>query len=599
MPQKMLSEHSCGECARFKVPNSGCDNAYYINEGTILRSDPACGDFFPANRSKKGKEQPAPHKACGLAQEGYYEAIYHDGKPAFLVKSEQDFRVLEAVTDADKRVVPKESPNEIPYEPYDVHEGLMLSREDLFWKVRDEFNLFLDVDSVWKDFLAACVLLTYQQEKVRTVPYVYFVGDNESGKTVALTLLSRLCYRPLLGVTIPPADLYGYLDDADAPSTILEDEAQGLWKDTDKAKIYKAGYKQGATAPRTLITNHKRFIKYFRVFCFKACAAEEIPRVKGLVERFIFIPMVEGFPEKYWADLDREDEKRFRNLRNMLLKWRLGMIEHDLPEVDLPVKGRLKELWKPIIQTVHGLTVEGSLRRHLEQLQQERLSEKTNTLEGRLVKVVAELHEENKVLPFTNIWDGLVTELEAVQNEKTPNMVDTSEFGLLTKRQIGYRLREVLNGRKRSVRAATGFTKGYEFDPNQLSRITRKYGVNIVSKCPINPEAAAPVTLRNTSEDRQNDVGCMEKEAENTVLGPPLIGHIGHTDTKEKQAETGTCDLGSFKAVYWSDGSYSWHPCAVCGRTLLTSWKAETFKNEALWLCNDCKTIWERQQESP
>ena len=93
-----------------------------------------------------------------------------------------------------------------------------------------------------------------------------------------------------------------------APGTILEDEAQGLYKDLDKAKIYKAGYKQGAVVPRTMITQNKRFIKYFRVFCFKACAAEEMPRVKGLLERFIFISMTEGYPRKDWADLNKEDE---------------------------------------------------------------------------------------------------------------------------------------------------------------------------------------------------------------------------------------------------------------------------------------------------
>jgi len=569
----------------------------HISEGTILRSDPACEAFFPVNRSKKDKEKPAPHKASGLAQEGYYEAVYHDGKPAFLVKSQQGFSVLETVTDGERKAVPKESPSETPYEPYDIHEGPVPNREDLFWKVRDEFDLFIDVDSTWKDFLAAVVLLTYQQEKVRTVPYVYFVGDNESGKTVALTLLSRLCYRPLLGVTIPSADIYGYLDDADAPGTILEDEAQGLWKDTDKAKIYKAGYKQGATAPRTIITSHKRFIKYFRVFCFKACAAEEIPRVKGLLERFIFIPMVEGSPQKDWADLDREDEKRFRNLRSMLLKWRLHTIEQDLPDVDLPVKGRLKELWKPIIQIVYGLTVENCLRSHLEMLWQERLSEKTNTLEGRLVKVVAELYEEDKVLPFTDIWGGLVKELEAAQNEKTPNMVDSSEFGLVTKRQIGYRLREVLNGRKRSIRTVAGFTKGYEFNPNQLSRIATKYGVGFVSKCPINPIPSLQGAQKNAPENHQNNIDSMKRDSEKAASTPPAIRHIGHTDTDQKKPEIGTNGLSNFKAVYWGDGFYGWHPCAVCGRTMLTSWQAETFKDEKQWLCDDCQTEWQKLQE--
>jgi len=56
--------------------------------------------------------------------------------------------------------------------------------------------------------------------------------------------------------------------------------------------------------------------------------------------------------------------------------------------------------------------------------------------------------------------------------------------------------------------------------------------------------------------------------------------------------------LDDFRSVYWSDGSYGWHPCAVCGQTKLTSWQAETFRDEKLWLCEDCKCEWEKRREN-
>ena len=403
----------CSDCANWKVKGNHCTYYDAIVEGTVVKTDPACDDFYP-----KGKEKPKLHKSSGLAEQGHYEAIYYKGKPAFLTLNKGDFRTCEEVTVKGESFLPKEFPNEFPYEPYGFYEGSSPNREELFWKVREEFDLFLDLDPIWKDFLAACVLLSYQQEKLSTVPYVYFVGDNESGKTVALNLLNWPSHRPLLGVTIPPADIYGYADDSDAPGTILEDEAQGLQRDVDKSKIYKAGYKKGAVVPRTIISQNQRFIKYFRVFCFKACAAEEIPRVKGLLERFIFISMVEGYPNKDWADFNKEDETRIRNLRNMLLKWRLATREKELPEVNLPVKGRLKELWKPIIQIVSGLPVEADLRSHIDQLQKERLSEKTNTLEGHIVKVVCEIYTPDEPLAFNDIWDALVKDLEGKLDDK-------------------------------------------------------------------------------------------------------------------------------------------------------------------------------------
>jgi len=64
----------------------------------------------------------------------------------------------------------------------------------------------------------------------------------------------------------------------------------------------------------------------------------------------------------------------------------------------------------------------------------------------------------------------------------------------------------------------------------------------------------------------------------------------------ENKENSGRNSLNNFKAVYWADGFYGWHQCAACGYTKLTSWQAETFKDEKVWLCEDCKESWEKQQ---
>lgn len=572
----------CADCANWKIKDSPCTYQDEIRKGIIRINDPACDDFYP-----KGKEKPKLHKSSGYSEQGHYEAIYHKGKPAFLAVSKGEFRVYEEVTAEGETFLPKEHPGEFPYETYGFYEGALSSREELFWKVREEFNLFLDVESIWKDYLAACVLLSYQQEKLRTVPYVYFVGDNESGKTVALNLLNWLCYRPMLGVTIPSADTYGYLDDSDAPGTILEDEAQGLQRDMDKAKIYKAGYKKGAVVPRTVLMQNKRFIKYFRVFCLKACAAEETPRVKGLLERFIFIPMVEGYPNKDWADFNKEDETRLRNLRNMLLKWRLATIEGELPEVDLPVKGRLKELWKPIIQIVSGLTVETDLRTHLEKLQNERLSEKTNTLEGHLVKVVCELYVQEQPMAFSDIWDALVADLGGKLDDKKPNKTDTPEFGEITKQKIGYRLREVLSGKKVKVRGQEGPARNYEFDPEKLKRIAKKYGCSLVPKFPTGTsshQSSTPQSPEQTREIHEKPADLTSKDSGEPAVTPPKVVQLGNTGTipfEELVSKT--------KSIYrLTMACYGVETCRCCGVQGKPDWQYTEFDDSWGFLCGPC-----------
>ena len=65
----------------------------------------------------------------------------------------------------------------------------------------------------------------------------------------------------------------------------------------------------------------------------------------------------------------------------------------------------------------------------------------------------------------------------------------------------------------------------------------------------------------------------------------------------ENNEDSGRNSLDDFKAVYWSDESYGWHDCAVCDCGKLTSWQGETFKGQKLWLCEDCKTAWEKQRQ--
>jgi hypothetical protein len=574
----------CGNCANWKVKDSPCSYKEDIRKGVILKTDPACEDFYP-----KGKEKPKLHKASGYAEQGLYEAIYNKGKPAFLVIKDSQFRVIEEVTVEGDSFVPKEYPNEFPYEPYDYCEAPVPSREELFWKVREEFDLFLDVESIWKDYLAACVLLSYQQEKLRTVPYPFFVGDNESGKTVALNLLNWLCYRPMLGVAIPSADIYGYLDDSDAPGTILEDETQGLQRDMDKSKIYKAGYKQGAVVPRTMITQNKRFIKYFRVFCLKACAGEEMPRVKGLLERFIFIQMVEGYPRKDWADINKQDETRLRELRNALLKWRLSSRDWELPEVELAVKGRLKELWKPIMQIVAGLTVEQDLRVQLERSQKERLDEKLNTLEGHIVKVVCALHVAGQPLLFGDLWDALVKDIDGKLDENKPNKMDTPEFGVVTKQKIGYRLREVLSGKKDKVKKQSD--RAYFFDAQKLGRLAKKYGCLFGQDKQDNwtssqaPQAQKPeMQVPENGTISQNKLDLGSKKAENQVQ---TASEVVHSSCLSCQWDLDDLALKA-KSVYRLTMDFGIETCVVCNHKGRADWQVTLFDDSWGFLCGPC-----------
>lgn len=528
---------TCGQCARFKVPNSGCPWSEDVRTGTIKASDKGCEEFYRLKaKEKKGKKI---LKDSGTVAEGCFEAIYQGDKSCFLLKNSKVFSIVDSLEINGEKVFPKESRN-VPYEPYDFYEGSIPSREDLFWKVHTEFDTWIDVEAIWKEVLASCVLLTYQQEKLQTVPYVFMYGDNESGKSTVLQILKFLCYRPMYGVTIPSADLYGHLEDSDSIGSIMEDEVQGINKDTDIIKIYKAGYKQGAVVPRTLMTQFDRIIKYYRTFCFKACASEQIPQIKGFNERFLFIPMVEGFPRKEWTDVNKEDLDRLHDLRNMLLKWRMLGRSWNLPDVELSVKGRIKELWKPILQVTHRLTVYDGLFNFVQSQQRERLSTKQNTLEGHIIKVVVDLHNEATELPdgipFQRIWTDLRIDLDGKIDDKKPNVMDTSEFFQVTKNKVGYRLREVLSGKTKVIKEKDidnnwVSVKAYEFDIDKLRRIAKKYGYEFSTKLPSLLSSEGVSTPKSMDKSPENNV-------ENNPHTPQELGRLGNLVESQNQPST-------------------------------------------------------------
>ena len=76
----------------------------------------------------------------------------------------------------------------------------------------------------------------------------------------------------------------------------------------------------------------------------------------------------------------------------------------------------------------------------------------------------------------------MVKDLEGKLDDKKPNKMDTPEFGEVTKQKIGYRLREVLNGKKTKVRLQDGPAWVYNFDQEKLKRIAKKYGCQLVPK---------------------------------------------------------------------------------------------------------------------
>jgi len=80
----------------------------------------------------------------------------------------------------------------------------------------------------------------------------------------------------------------------------------------------------------------------------------------------------------------------------------------------------------------------------------------------------------------------------------------------------------------------------------------------------------------------------------NTALRTTTASSTENTSEITENSEINK--LRNFQTVHKCLSSSGMHPCAACGQTKLTSWQAETFKDEKVWLCEDCKEAWMKQQ---
>ena len=397
-----------------------------------------------------------------------------------LIYSNGGFSIKESYKIGDIVILPR-SPKTYPYPPYVVKNLDSKNRLELVELVRQEIERFIDAEPEEKAIFTSFVLLSYVQELFETVPYLYLVGDCESGKSHLLNLMAQLCYRPLAGVSHTAADVYSYLED-DIPLTIIEDEFQGAERDNEKMKIYKSGYKKGARVARVTTFEGGRRIDYFNCFGIKIMAAERLIENKGLMQRCIVVEMVEGIPEK--DHYDPEDYERFAWIRSELLKWRMRILagHETLPKIEIDwLRGRDRELFLPLLSVAAGTDIYDVLEQHLRQKLEERKAEKESSLEAVVCRLVAKILEEESEVCFSKLWSMLLTEVdgeeETYPNRLTARAMLSDTYGRITKKEVAAILKDKLGMKK--LKTKRNGVNEVIYIPNmaKLQRAYRKYKI--------------------------------------------------------------------------------------------------------------------------
>ena len=443
--------------------------------------------------AEKQRKKPVRYIAFYREEKTIYEAIEFNGAPRFLVYcKEDDILSIKDTIEREREVLRPAEKNMVPYEPYRLDQDtwdklrngdLDITKNSLHKEIYQIYDVFMDLESSYKALSAVTDIESYQQHKMNSISYLFYEGAQESGKTRALELHNFLCYRPLYGIDLPPADIYNYIgEENEALSSIIEDETE-LDKpgesQSEKRKIYRSGYTKGAKCPRILEGGSlKRTQKFYCTFCLKICAGPRLPKNVPLRQRFVAIPMVTGEPQK--DEVEQADIDQTSNIRVRLLIWRMKTFFDPLPVSDVPLKGRLKQIWKGKILTAIGTDAEQTILDLAVKDRDRKLEAMKNTLEAFVLKALLDLGKQFEwhEIAFDIIWKATLHELDVMDYETYEGHEAYSDTlgTTITKQRLGRILSSAFHGEP-NLRHKFGRT--WKFNKETILKIAKKYGLEL------------------------------------------------------------------------------------------------------------------------
>jgi hypothetical protein len=377
--------------------------------------------------------------------------------------------------------------------------------DSLYEKVKRIWLIYVDSDDFHISICAADTIFTYYQDKMGLTHYLFFIGGNNCGKSNNLLVLKYLAYRNFTSTDMTAANIYQFLGSGEeGQGTLCEDEADRIDEDRQKMAIHKNGYIKGFPVARTDTSFGRKQLKY-NTFCWKAFAAERFPdpvKAKGFNQRVIELQCSSGNPQQDIAEVtspagaeefgDLLDE--LNEMRNLLLVYRLLHYHDKLPDIKLNIKGREKQLFKPVIRIFQNTKTQAELLPVISNYVIQKREANRGTLHAFLYRVIIDLIADRKTTQIESafIWDYIRTNLQGADVPGKALSYDTSEFGILSQKEVTQTLEHIFGAKNKKSHGI----KVLEFDVSKLKRLGNVYDVS--------PEVKV-VEEEGTGDDR--DIG--------------------------------------------------------------------------------------------
>jgi len=485
--------HWCYDCKRYPSPEDYeriCrEKQHDVDEEDVFT--PSNNELgLPSIKITKIKSEKTSIEKIvkGWIGENFVESIEVDGEPHFLSNVNGEILLAKRIEYNGITYVPIEN-GDVPYESYRFTKSYLNLlkcnppvKEELLEQIETKIKKYIDTTNNNRTVILIDTFLTYCQDQIDTVHFLFVVGDTESGKSTIGHLIKNAGYRVQYQTDMNYAGIYNfYGTKEEANGTIIEDEAQDLDSSKDKIRLYKNSYTRGSKMAIVVgkdTANQKRQM-YYNTFGIKVFIGEKVPYDKGFKERLVILRMNTGFPEANIKRLTLDEKEDFNLLRNALLFYKVAHIREQIPTVETGLSNRDEELFADFIKIVSGTKYEESAREVVKEYTKERHESIHNSFESRLFELIVTPIDGKYLIVFEDFWKYLTEIQDTIKGRLDNETFLSHDYGKITRYRIAQILTDKFQAKKEVIHREKKQITAYLFNPKTMIKLVEKYNISL------------------------------------------------------------------------------------------------------------------------
>jgi hypothetical protein len=160
-------------------------------------------------------------------------------------------------------------------------------------------------------------------------------------------------------------------------------------------------------------------------------------------------------------------------MRNLLLACRLLHFNEKIPDIKLNIKGREKQLFKPVLRVFQNTKTLNELLPVVSKYVAQKREANFSTLHALLYRAIKDMIKEQDKTELASrfVWDNVKANLQGEEIYGKPLSYETPEFGIITQKEITQTLEHIFGAKPKKVNGI----RTLAFDLTKLQRLGKVY----------------------------------------------------------------------------------------------------------------------------